>query len=140
MSAFTVSESNISELERKALEIIKERGDEGIYQYELWRRLGLDSRDGSRLAQRLLRKGLITREPVTHNGRRTYLLKYLKKEPKPIEVEVDLGSFMEIPCFTCRFLDRCHRGGIRDPTRCRIIRDWVEAKLREKIKTAANTV
>jgi len=134
LSIIAGRDTGISEIEQKALEIIKKRGENGIYQYELWRELGLDSRDGSRLAQRLLRRGLIVRKPAVHNGRRTYKLFIAKHVPKPIEVDVDADEFLEIPCFTCRYLDKCHRGGFHDPVKCPLIRDWIEAKMREKAK------
>ena len=65
---------SLTPLERKAYEIIRKSGKNGILQSELWRILGVDSREGSRIALRLLKKGLIEREPVVHNGKRTYRL------------------------------------------------------------------
>ncbi len=120
----------IDELEARALEIIKSRGDEGIYQHELWKALGLDSREGSRLALRLLKKGLIVREPAVHKGRRTYKLYLAKKTRQPARLKVYIGSAIEIPCFTCKNLEKCHNGGFYDPVNCPILASWLNSKIR----------
>ncbi len=139
ITAESRSGSKLSELEAKAVEIIKSRGDEGIYQYELWKLLGLDSREGSRLALRLLKKGLIIRKPAIHNGRRTYKLYIAKHEQAPARVEVDFGEFVEIPCFICSNLDRCYRGGFYDPVKCSILNTWLSRKLEIQKKTIGYT-
>ncbi len=129
-SSIGTRRTSLEELEDKALQLIRERGDEGIYQHELWKMLGLDSREGSRLALRLLKKGLIVREPTVHNGRRTYklfLAKQVKKKPK---ISIRIGSAIEIPCFTCRNLDKCHNGGFYDPSTCPILAAWISNKIR----------
>lgn len=129
-SSIGTRRSSLEELEDKALQLIRERGDEGIYQHELWKMLGLDSREGSRLALRLLKKGLIIREPTVHNGRRTYklfLAKQIKKKPK---ITIRIGNAIEIPCFTCRNLDKCHNGGFYDPSTCPILASWLNNKIR----------
>ncbi len=121
--------SELSELEAKALEVIKLRGEEGIYQHELWKTLGLDSREGSRLALRLLKKGLIIREPTIHKGRRTYKLFIAKQGKEKAKLVVNIGSAIEIPCFSCKNLERCHPGGFFDPANCPILRTWLNRKL-----------
>ncbi len=121
--------SDLSELEAKALEIIRLRGDEGIYQHELWKTLGLDSREGSRLALRLLKKGLIVREPTIHNGRRTYKLFIAKRAKEQAKLVVKIGNAIEIPCFYCKHLEKCHVGGFYDPTHCPILRSWLNKKI-----------
>lgn len=129
-SSIDTRRSSLEELENRALQLIRERGDEGIYQHELWKMLGLDSREGSRLALRLLKKGLIVREPTVHNGRRTYklfLAKQVKKKPK---ISIRIGNAIEIPCFTCRNLDKCHNGGFYDPSTCPILASWINSKIR----------
>ena len=125
------SSSRLTELERKALEIIKSRGDEGIYQNELWKILGIDSREGSRLALRLLKKGLIIREPVIHNGRRTYRLVLAKPVRVRFKLRVNLDTVINIPCFVCPHLERCHTGGFYDPRTCPVLNQWLEERARE---------
>ncbi|MET1100922.1 MAG: transcription factor TFIIIC [Pyrodictiaceae archaeon] len=126
--------SRTNDLEERAIKIIKERGDEGIYQYELWKLLGLDSREGSRLALKLLRKGLITRKPVIHNGRKTYKLYIAKPVTRKVDLEISIGEFRDIPCFSCKYMDKCHRGGFYDPVTCPWLRGWIEERVREAKK------
>ncbi|HIP66252.1 MAG TPA: transcription factor TFIIIC [Pyrodictium sp.] len=123
------SGSKLSELESKALEVIKSRGEQGIYQHELWKLLGIDSREGSRLAIRLLKKGLIVREPVVHEGRRTYKLMLAKPATTTLKVEVNLDFVVTIPCFTCPNLERCHPGGFYDPVNCPKLNQWLDSLL-----------
>jgi len=120
---------SLEDLEAKALEIIKAHGDEGIYQHELWKTLGLDSREGSRLALRLLKKGLITREPTVHKGRRTYKLFIAKRSKQTVTVDIKIGSVIEVPCFSCKNLERCHSGGFFDPTTCPVLASWLASKI-----------
>lgn len=63
----------LSNDQQRAYELITE--ENGLVQSQLWKTLDEDSRTGSRLATDLAEKGLIEREPTTHNGQRTYLLK-----------------------------------------------------------------
>jgi DNA-binding MarR family transcriptional regulator len=62
----------LSSAEQQAYETIT-TADE-LHQSELWKRLDVSSRKGSRLAKSLADYGLIERAQSTHNGRTTYLL------------------------------------------------------------------
>ena len=126
--------SHMDELEARAIEIIKSRGDNGIYQHELWKTLGLDSRDGSRLALRLVKKGIVTREPAVYKGRRTYKLYIVKATKKPVKLSISIGATAEVPCFTCTYSDKCYIGGFHDPRTCQIMSTWLE-NLVERLKT-----
>ncbi|RUM48056.1 MAG: transcription factor TFIIIC [Hyperthermus sp.] len=128
-SPFTQKRLGPEEIEQRALEIIKSRGEEGIYQHELWKALGLDSREGSRLALRLLKKGLIVREPTVHNGRRTYKLFLARKERKRTQISINIGAVIEVPCFTCKHVEKCYEGGYFDPATCPILRKWLDQKV-----------
>ncbi len=110
-------------MERKAYELIKSRGEKGLLQSELWKLMNIDSREGSRITLQLLKRGLITREPVIHNGRRTYKLYAVKKYD--ITIKVNLDTIRDIPCFTCKFFNRCGRGNFYDPRTCRLLTDWL---------------
>ena len=125
-----IGQRGLDELEARALEIIKSRGNEGIYQHELWKALGLDSREGSRLALRLLKKGLIIREPAVHRGRRTYKLYLAKQVKQQVRLEVRIGNALEIPCFACKNLEKCHSGGFFDPINCPLLGAWLNSKIR----------
>lgn len=97
-------------IEKKAYEIISSRSREGgITQTELWRHLGIDSKEGSKIVLRLLRRGLIVRRETESNGRKTYILTLpghlLTREDLHILVNID--DIEEIPCFTCSMLSVC---------------------------------
>ncbi len=117
-------------LEEKAIKLINTAGKEGILQQELWKKLEIDSREGSKLVLRLIKKGLVKKEAVTVDGKRTYKL-YSKK--KPVDTIVDLRTLIEIPCFTCRFFKECGPGGVWNPVNCTILEEWLEEKYRKKL-------
>ncbi|GBF09274.1 conserved hypothetical protein [Aeropyrum pernix] len=118
---------NVEVYEKRALELIKQT--EGILQSELWKLLGLDSREGSRIVLRLARKGIIRREQVVINGRKTYRL--YPAEPtdrKKLNIIVDIGSILDIPCVVCPYIDECGEGGFYSPESCRLIDEWVHGR------------
>ncbi|MGB9623116.1 MAG: MarR family transcriptional regulator [Candidatus Bathyarchaeia archaeon] len=106
------------DLEEKATQIIFEAGNEGIFQSDLWKRLGLNSRDGSRIAQRLEDKGFIERRRVLYEGRWTY--KLFSKQKK-----VDLKSIVDAPCIKCDDVDKCMLGGEKSPINCEQLDQWI---------------
>ncbi len=116
------------ELEKAALEMIRSSGDSGILQSDLWRRLGLDSREGSRLVLRLAKKGLIKREQVVVNGRRTYKIRYTTPPSMELRLLVSLDGVMDIPCFTCPYLGQCAPGNFNDPRTCPLLQRWLERR------------
>jgi len=103
---------------QRALKLIIDAGEEGILQSELWRRLGATSREGSRIAIRLERRGLITRKRELHDGRWTYRLFARVRK-------VSISSIMGCPCFSCPDNFRCSPGGIVDPVKCEKLTRWV---------------
>ncbi len=121
----------LSDVEKKALEVIAGSGNAGIFQNDLWKLLGVNSRDTSRIVNKLLRRGLIVRKPAVNRGRRTYLLltskvaKPKKKVPTKIELRIDLDRFMEIPCFNCPFIHKCYVGGFYNPITCSWLEEWI---------------
>ena len=97
-------------LERKAYDIISSKSREGgITQIELWRILGIDSKEGSKIVLKLMRRGLVVRKEIETNGRKSYVLTLpghlLNKEDLPTLVNINLIE--EIPCFTCSLLSVC---------------------------------
>ena len=68
----------LSPSEQAALETIVSEGE--LPQSELWKKLDLSSRGGSRIAQSLADEGLIQREETTYEGRATYLLTPIKTD------------------------------------------------------------
>lgn len=120
--------AGIGELEKKALEII-ETQEGGVLQSDLWKMLGLDSREGSRLVLRLVKKGLIKREQVSVNGRRTYKLTPAKMAAEPVTVKINIASILDIPCTTCPHLSECGPKNFYDPATCPLLEAWLARKL-----------
>ena len=118
-----MASKTLGELEKKAYELIKSQGEQGLLQSELWKKMNIDSREGSRITLQLLKKGLIVREPVVHNGRRTYKLYAVKRYD--IVIKINLDSVKDIPCFTCRYFNRCGIGNYYDPRTCPILTEWL---------------
>ncbi len=122
---------NFAELEKKALELIKSKGS--ILQSDLWKILNLDSRDGSRLVLKLVKKGMVERELVQVNGRKTYKLTI--KERRIIQrmkgLHISLESTLDVPCTTCKFLQQCGPGNFYSPATCTWMDDWLEKNARQ---------
>ena len=118
---------NFAELEKRALELIKSKGS--ILQSDLWKTLNLDSRDGSRLVLKLVKKGMVERELVQVNGRKTYKLTI--KERRIIQrmkgLNVSLDSIIDIPCTTCKYLQQCGPGNFYSPSTCMWMDEWLES-------------
>ena len=67
----------LSDVEKKALEIIADSGDTGVFQNDLWKLLGVNSRDTSRIVNKLLRRGLIVRKPAVNPWQKDVLTAYI---------------------------------------------------------------
>ena len=96
--------------------------EDGIVQSELWKKFKLTSRDGSRLALKLERMGIITREKILENKRWTYVLK-IKKTP------VSTASIENAPCLVCPVEQKCSIDGEVSPRTCQWIEDWTIIEL-----------
>src|ERR1700752_2144366 len=72
------SEEELVDLTSRVYKLVVERGKGGVLQSEIWKELGLTSRDGSRLAIRLEKRGMIRRLKVLDDGRWTYKLTPLR--------------------------------------------------------------
>jgi DNA-binding MarR family transcriptional regulator len=66
------AEAELTEDERAALELVRETG--GIHQSDFWKELDVSSRQGSRLAERLEKAGLVDREETVYDGHNTYFI------------------------------------------------------------------
>lgn len=107
-----------NDLEQKALQFIMNTGYEGVLQSELWRKLGGSSREGSRIALKLERKGLIRREKELRKGRWTYRI-YPKRVPASID------SIADCPCLLCPYNPRCGSAGTITPQNCEKLTEWL---------------
>jgi hypothetical protein len=106
------------DLESKALQVILEKGNEGILQSELWKELDASSREGSRISIKLENKNLIRRERELRNGRWTYRV-FIKRHP------VDIESVITIPCISCDEISRCESGTEISPITCKQLDQWL---------------
>ena len=107
------------EMEKRALQFILESGEEGFLQTEMWKRLGIENKEGSRIARGLEEKGLIKREKELHDSRWTYRLFSLKKP-------VTVNSIIDCPCMTCNDIHRCIPGGLVSPLLCKKLTYWID--------------
>ena len=119
MSPLVSSEEDILlDLTSKVYKLVVERGGDGVLQSEVWKELTLTSRDGSRLAIRLERRGMIRREKVLDGGRWTYKL-------TPLRMPVHIQSIEDAPCITCPYENKCSITGVVSPLSCPWIVEWV---------------
>ena len=102
----------------EVLQLIKNNGKDGILQSNLWKKIGATSREGSRIALKLLKQGLITRKRVLHNGKWTYKLVSNKL---PIQID----SMMDIPCTFCMEQERCGEKKYITPEKCEKLTNYL---------------
>ncbi len=124
---FQIEKVNMEKLTNRVCGILGEHDDKGIIQSELWKKLKLTSRDGSRLALKLERLGTITREKILEKGRWTYKL-ILKKTP------ISTQSIENAPCLTCPVVQKCTLEGEISPRTCQLIQDWVLVEIKKPLK------
>jgi len=112
------TEEELVDLTSRVYKLVVERGKNGVLQSEIWKELGLTSRDGSRLAIRLERRGLIGRVKVLEEGRWTYKL-------TPLRFPTDMASVEKAPCIVCPYETKCSIDGEISPYVCPWIGPWV---------------
>ena len=125
---FQIEKMDMDKLTNKVCEIIADFEEKGMLQSDLWKKLKLNSRDGSRLALRLERRGLISREKILQKGRWTYKLII---EQAPIKLE----SLVDSPCLTCPVEQKCDFENAYpepSPLHCQLIEDWVTVEFSKK--------
>ena len=112
------TEEELVDLTSRVYKLVVERGRDGVLQSEIWKELGLTSRDGSRLAIRLERRGLIGRVKVLEEGRWTYKL-------TPLRFPTDMTSIEKAPCIVCQYESKCSVDGEVSPYVCPWLGPWV---------------
>jgi predicted DNA-binding transcriptional regulator len=117
------------DLTSKVYKLVVEHGSDGVLQSELWKELTLSSRDGSRLAIRLERRGMIRRDKLLESGRWTYKLTALR-------MPVHIDSIEQAPCITCPYESKCSLTGVVSPLSCPWLVEWVTKEYREVIEAA----
>src|SRR5579885_3164431 len=115
---FQIEGLDMEKLKTTVLGLVAKRGDNGMFQSELWKKLKLSSRDGSRLALKLERQHLVKREKILENGRWTYKLKIA-------HVPVTTQSIGSAPCLICPVEQKCTVEGEVSPRTCPLIEQWV---------------
>ena len=118
-------EDELLDFTSKVYKLVIEHGTKGVLQSELWKKLSLTSRDGSRLAIRLEKRGMIKREKVLEGGRWTYQL-------SPLRLPAKIKSIDESPCITCPEELKCSVDSTISPYICYYIAEWV---IREHLKS-----
>ncbi len=124
---FQIEKVDMERLTNKICDVLAERESDGMFQSELWKKLKLTSRDGSRLALKLERMGTIYREKILDKGRWTYKL-ILKKTP------ISTLSIENAPCLVCPVEQKCSLEGEISPRNCQFIEDWVLADMKKPAK------
>ena len=124
---FQIEKVDMERLTNKICDILAERESDGMLQSELWKKLKLSSRDGSRLSLKLERMGTINREKLLENDRWTYKL-ILKKTP------ISTQSIENSPCLVCTVEQKCSLDGEISPKTCQLIEDWVIAEYKKPSK------
>ena len=125
---FQIEKVDMERLTNKICDVLAERESNGMFQSELWKKLKLTGRDGSRLALKLERMGTIYREKILDKGRWTYKL-ILKKTP------ISTMSIENAPCLVCPVEQQCSLEGEISPRNCQFIEDWVLTELKKPAKT-----
>ncbi|NND87103.1 MAG: transcriptional regulator [Nitrosopumilus sp.] len=125
---FQIEKVDMERLTNRVYDILAERESEGMFQSELWKKLKLSSRDGSRLSLKLERMGTITREKILEKGRWTYKL-IIKKTP------ISTQSIENAPCLVCPVEQKCSLDGEISPRNCQFIEDWVIAEMKKPAKS-----
>jgi len=125
---FQIEKVDMERLTNKVCDILAEHESNGMFQSELWKKLKLTSRDGSRLALKLERMGTITREKLLEKDRWTYKL-ILKKTP------ISTESIVNAPCLVCPVEQKCSLEGEISPRSCQLIEDWVILEMKKPVKS-----
>src|SRR5271170_6611103 len=118
------TEEELVDLTSRVYKLVVERGKDGVLQSEIWKELGLTSRDGSRLAIRLEKRGMIRRVKVLDDGRWTYKL-------TPLRLPANISSMESAPCIVCPVESKCSVTTEVNPFTCPLIGPWVMKEHRD---------
>jgi len=110
-------EDELLDFTSRVYKLVVEHGKKGVLQSELWKKLNLTSRDGSRLAIRLEKRGMIKREKILEGGRWTYQL-------SPLRLPAQIKSIEESPCITCPEELKCSTDSEVSPHICYYLAEW----------------
>ena len=114
---------DLKKAEDAALSNVELAGPKGILQSDLWRHLKLNSREGSRIAVKLEKQGLVRRVKELSGGRWTYRL-YSMDKSKPSK-NFSWTSLDNCPCFVCVSVKICGAGQAVSPIKCDKLDEWI---------------
>lgn len=112
------------------------RAKEAVYQNDLPKLTGLDSKVVTKSLYKLEKLGLVHRETVVHNKRRTYIIKADKEAILSVlerhgETVMSLRELFEqvidLPCLSCPHINRCYEGGFYDPIYCQVLANYIDS-------------
>jgi hypothetical protein len=114
-------------MEDEAYDLVLEAGNKGLLQSDLWKKLGVNSREGSRISVKLEKKGLARRAKELYKGRWTYRLYASKNEEAPIT----WNTLNNCPCFMCVQVTRCGTAQPTSPIKCQKLTNWINKQVTE---------
>ncbi len=121
---------DIKEAEEAAVTHVQLAGNKGILQSDLWRELKLNSREGSRIAVKLEKQGLLRRVKELSGGRWTYRL-YSNDKNRPIK-KFSWTNLDNCPCFVCINAKICGAGQTVNPIQCNELDIWIIQQIDSK--------
>lgn len=114
----------LSKLEENAVKLILKYEDKGILQSELWHKLGVTSREGSRIAIKLEKKGIVKRVKEVANNRWTRRL-------IPLIKQVSIAPIEDAPCPSCIHENICSTERSISPCNCVLLENWLLSEYQE---------
>jgi len=117
----------LTNLEERAIRLLLKHQKEGLLQSELWHKLGVTSREGSRIAIKLEKKGMVKRVKEFAKDRWTRRL-------IPLIREVKLDPIKGAPCLSCEYEHICGKEGKVRPENCPKLESWVLESYRNSLK------
>lgn len=110
-------------IRQKILEAV-EKCQEGINQKELWKKLKIDSKIGTRVLMKLINEGKVSRTLNYINGKKVYTVHIPKHKLQILPIEQIEG----LVCFPCnKIYDECSENGNLSPINCPLFNNWLES-------------
>jgi predicted DNA-binding transcriptional regulator len=117
----------------RAYDLLVERIEDGIHQSDLWKELGMSSKEGSRLIREMEERGLVRRERLIHDSRWTYKI-YAKMKP------LKIGLIEDVFCFNCEYENRCTAVSPSFLMKCKHLEEWGLRKYRDFLESTKGHV
>ncbi|MEM2910703.1 MAG: Lrp/AsnC family transcriptional regulator [Nitrososphaerota archaeon] len=108
----------MTKLEERAIKLLLKYENSGMLQSELWHKLGVTSREGSRIAIKLEKKGVVKRVKEFANDRWTRRL-------VPLIKQLSITPIKGAPCPSCTYDHACGLERAVSPCICIRLEEWV---------------